>query len=187
MDSLDRLSTHATRWDVPLPRAAAVRFLPVLLLALLGCAAPLDRATGTGRPAEAEAAIRTLLAEQAASWSRGDVEEFVSAYAEDALFVSPSGLTRGRDEVLGRYRRRYPDPAAMGRLSLDVIELRLTPGGVAPGPGCGAAGEVHGARVVARWTLGYPEDAEREEATGLTLIVFERRGGEWWIVEDASM
>jgi hypothetical protein len=48
-------------------------------------------------------------------------------------------------------------------------------------------GDVHGARVVARWTLAYPEAAEREEATGLTLIVFERRGGEWRIVEDASM
>jgi hypothetical protein len=41
--------------------------------------------------------------------------------------------------------------------------------------------------VVARWTLAYPEAAEREEATGLTLIVFESRGGEWRIVEDASM
>jgi hypothetical protein len=41
--------------------------------------------------------------------------------------------------------------------------------------------------VVARWTLSYPVGSGREEATGLTLIVFERRGGEWRIVEDASM
>ena len=146
-----------------------------------------DRLLDARRRADAEAAIRTLLAEQAAAWSRGDLEAFVSVYAEDALFVSPSGLTRGRDEVLARYRRRYPDRAAMGRLSLDVIELRLTAGGEVSMLGDAVPGDVHGARVVARWTLAYPEAAEREEATGLTLIVFERRGGEWRIVEDASM
>lgn len=146
-----------------------------------------DRLLDSRRRAEADAAIRTLLAEQAAAWSRGDVEEFVSAYAEEALFVSPSGLTRGRDEVLARYRRRYPDRAAMGSLTLDVIELRLTAGGEVSMLGDARPGDVHGARVVARWTLSYPADAEREEATGLTLIVLERRGGRWWIVEDASM
>lgn len=146
-----------------------------------------DRLLDARRRAEAEAAIRTLLAEQAEAWSRGDVEAFVSVYAEDALFVSPTGLTRGRDEVLARYRRRYPDRAAMGTLTLDVLELRLTAGGEVSMLGDAVPGEVHGARVVARWTLSYPEDAEREEATGLTLIVFERRGGAWRIAEDASM
>lgn len=146
-----------------------------------------DRLLDARRRAEAEAAIRKLLAEQSAAWSRGDVEEFVSVYADDALFVSPSGLTRGRDEVLARYRRRYPDPAAMGTLKLDVIELRLTAGGEVSMLGDARPGDVHGARVVARWTLSYPADSGREEATGLTLIVFERRGGEWRIVEDASM
>lgn len=146
-----------------------------------------DRLLDGRRRAEAEAAIRTLLAEQSAAWSRGDVEAFVSIYAEDALFVSPTGLTRGRDEVLARYRRRYPDGAAMGRLTLEVIELRLTAGGEVSMLGDAVPGDVHGARVVARWTLSYPEGSDREEATGLTLIVFARRGGEWRIVEDASM
>lgn len=146
-----------------------------------------DRLLDARRRAEADAAIRSLLAEQADAWSRGDLEAFVSVYAGEALFVSPTGLTRGRDEVLARYRRRYPDPAAMGRLSLEVIELRLTAGGEVSMLGDAVPGDVHGARVVARWTLAYPEGAEREEATGLTLIVFERRGGEWRIVEDASM
>jgi len=169
--------------------AAAVGLASALVLALLGCGQePPNRRVDAERRGEAEAAIRTLLAEQAAAWSRGDLEEFVSVYAEDALFVSPSGLTYGRDEVLARYRRRYPDRAAMGRLTLDVIELRLSGGGETPARVADAAdGEVHGARVVARWTLSYPEGAEREEATGLTLIVFDRRDGHWRIVEDASM
>lgn len=146
-----------------------------------------DRLLDARRRAEADHAVRTLLATQAAAWSRGDVEAFVSAYAENTLFVSPSGLTRGRDEVLARYRRRYPDRTAMGHLTLDVIELRLTAGGEVSMLGDARPGDVHGARVVARWTLSYPEEAERDEATGLTLIVLERRDGRWWIVEDASM
>lgn len=172
-------------WNTVARRRGAALLLPALALLALACGRHSPQ-SDAGPRAGAEAAIRTLLAEQAAAWSRGDLEEFVSVYADDALFVSPSGLTRGRDEVLARYRRRYPDRAAMGRLTLDVLELRLTPGEEAE-PGRGAAGEVHGARVVARWTLSYPEDAEREEASGLTLIVFERRGGRWRIVEDASM
>jgi ketosteroid isomerase-like protein len=94
----------------------------------------------------------------------------VSAYVEDAVFVSPTGLTRGRPAVLERYRKRYPDQAAMGRLSLDIVETRLT----------GA----DGASVVARWSLAYPD---KPTASGLTLLVLHARGGEWLIVQDASM
>jgi hypothetical protein len=111
----------------------------------------------------------------------------VAGYADDALFVSPSGLTRGRDEVLARYRRRYPDRAAMGRLELEVLELRPTTCGDRSPSGEAPPGEVCGARVVARWTLTFPDAPDREPATGLTLIVFEPTGGGWRIVEDASM
>ena len=95
----------------------------------------------------------------------------MSAYAEDATFVSPTGLTRGRQAVLDRYRKRYPDKAAMGTLSLEVVEIRLVRGNA-------------GASVVARWTLSYPE---KPAAAGLTLLVLHPRGDAWVIVQDASM
>jgi hypothetical protein len=56
------------------------------------------------------------LREQAASWNRGDLETFTSVYAEVAAFLTPSGVTHGRQAVLDRYRKRYPDRAAMGTL-----------------------------------------------------------------------
>ena len=93
---------------------------------------------------------------------------FASVYAEDALFLSPSGTTRGRAELVERYRRRYPDAAAMGRLTLEVLEVRA---------GADTAG------VAARWTLSY---ADRPEATGLTLLVFRKTAAGWQIVQDAS-
>ena len=70
------------------------------------------------RAAEARLEIATLLETQAAAWNRGDLEAFCAVYAEQASFASPTGLTRGREAVLARYRTRYPDAAARGTLVL---------------------------------------------------------------------
>ena len=129
------------------------------------------RTTATSRDEEIRKAVAAVLDRQTAAWNRGDLEGFVSAYAEDATFVSPTGLTRGRQAVLDRYRKRYPDKAAMGTLALEIVETRL------------AAGEA-GASVVARWTLSYPD---KPAASGHTLLVLRPRADGWAIVQDASM
>ncbi len=147
----------------------------VMLLTLL-VLPPVMRAQPVSGTAP-EQQVAALLRAQAEAWSRGDLEAFTSVYAEDAAFLSPTGLTRGRHEVLERYRKRYSDKAAMGRLTLEVIEARTFPAGK----------DAAGVSVVARWRLEYPEQADRKTAEGLTLIVL-RRAGEWWeIVQDASM
>lgn len=133
-------------------------------------------AASAGAPASPASAVDSALATelgallelQAAAWSRGDLDAFASIYAEDALFLSPAGTTRGRAELVERYRLRYPDAAAMGRLTLEVLEVR-------------AGADVAG--VAARWTLSYDD---RPEATGLTLLVFRRAADTWQIVQDAS-
>jgi uncharacterized protein (TIGR02246 family) len=131
------------------------------------------RKSTTRAPSEEEVrkAVVEALERQTQAWNRGDLDGFVAVYAEDATFVSPSGLTRGRQAVLDRYRKRYPDKAAMGTLSLEVVEIRLVTGNA-------------GASVVARWTLSYPE---KPAASGLTLLVLHPRGTDWAIVQDASM
>lgn len=113
--------------------------------------------------------IRKLVAGQAAAWNRGDLKGFVSSYAPDAVFVSPSGVTRGRDQVLARYQKKYPDAKAMGQLTLEPIDVRATPDSVS---------------VTAKWTLSY---ADKPAVTGHTVIVFMQVGGAWRIVHDASM
>ena len=123
---------------------------------------------------------------QAEDWNRGDLAAFTSIYDDEAAFLSPSGLTRGRQQVLERYQGRYPDKAAMGTLTLEVLECR--PFGETDGvAGDAAAGRSHGVSVVGRWHLSYPDDAERQDAEGLTLLVFELQGEAWRIVHDASM
>jgi uncharacterized protein (TIGR02246 family) len=120
--------------------------------------------------ASPDAALQAELTRQAGAWNRGDLDAFCAFYADDAVFISPSGVTRGRQAVLDRYKKRYPTPAAMGTLSLEAIDTRLF-------------GQ-EGATAMARWTLSYPD---KPPATGLTLVVLRREGRGWRILQDASM
>ncbi|MDP2271330.1 MAG: nuclear transport factor 2 family protein [Archangium sp.] len=113
--------------------------------------------------------VLALLERQAAAWSKGDLDAFCSIYADDAVFVSPSGVTRGRAEVLARYKTKYPTAAAMGKLTLSPVDVRETADAVS---------------VAAKWTLEYPD---KPAAMGHTVVVFRRTQNQWRIVHDASM
>jgi uncharacterized protein (TIGR02246 family) len=128
--------------------------------------------------------VLQLLRTQAEAWSRGDLETFCRVYAEDAVFISPSGMTQGRQEVLERYRKRYSTPAAMGTLALEPLEVREAWGTEVSLLGDAVPSRVHGVSVVARWTIA---KSDGTTATGLTLLVLHRKSGSWQIVQDASM
>lgn len=116
-------------------------------------------------------AVRRAIETQVAAWNRGDLDGFCALYADDALFVSPAGLTRGRALVRERYEKKYgTDKSSMGTLAIEVIEARAIDAGAVS--------------VAAKWTL---EWSGREPATGHTLIVFAKRDGAWHLVQDASM
>ena len=123
-----------------------------------------------GAPRTEKEKVLAFVNDQAAAWNRGDLASFCAVYVEDAVFVSPTGITRGRDEVLARYKRRYPDRASMGTLSFEFLDVRM-------------AGDV--VSITAKWTLVY--GGKTPPATGHTLIVLHRRGSSWQIVQDASM
>jgi uncharacterized protein (TIGR02246 family) len=133
---------------------------------------------------KARSAVAAVLAEQAAAWSRGDLEAFCAHYADDAVFVSPAGITRGRQAVLDRYRARYASPQAMGTLKLEPLDVREAWGNEVSPFGDALPSRTHAVTVAARWTLAR---AGVPDATGLTLLVLHRRAGTWVIVQDASM
>jgi uncharacterized protein (TIGR02246 family) len=135
------------------------------------------------RREQVRASVEALLREQAAAWTRGDLDAFVSKYAVDARFVAADGVTVGRDAVLARYRKRYAGKDAMGTLTLEPLNVRDLWGPEVSALGDAEPGNVHTVSVVARWTL---ERAGQPKATGLTMMVFRRDGGKWWVVEDAS-
>lgn len=113
---------------------------------------------------------------QVAAWNRADLDGFCAVYAEDALFVSPSGVTRGRAAVRERYGKKYgADKTGMGTLAIEPIEARAFP----------ADASAKSVSIAATWTLTWPG---KPPATGHTLIVFRSRaGGGWELVQDASM
>ena len=151
-----------------------------------------DRLDRLRRAGVVKAEIAALLDAQAAAWNRGDLEAFCAVYAADAAFASPSGLTRGRDAVLARYRARYPDAAARGTLGFEIVETQLASGLEVTPRGAAIPGGVHGASVLARWRL---EKAGQPPASGMTLLVFRPRlvpagapesAHRWEITQDAS-
>ncbi len=149
----------------------------LVLAGLLALTALSSACTTTASPVieqRARDATSALLAEHAELWSAGELDAFVAGYAEDCVFISPSGVTRGRAEVAARYRARYPDKAAMGTLTLEPIDQRVAVDAIGRGI----------VSVSARWGLAYPD---KEPLAGLTLVVFEGGPEGWLIVQDASM
>lgn len=112
---------------------------------------------------------RAFMIEQAAAWNKGDLDTFCASYADDTTFITPNGLTKGREAVLARYKKRYPDKAAMGTLSFEFLDARVAPGSVT---------------VMAKWSLSYPN---KPAVSGNTLVVLHPRGTSWMVVQDASM
>jgi peptidoglycan/xylan/chitin deacetylase (PgdA/CDA1 family) len=129
-------------------------------------------------------AIHALLAQQAKDWNRGELQGFYEVYAEDATFVTPTGVTRGRAEVLSRDSKLYPDRGYMGTLSFEIQEIRLAKGIEFSSFGDALPSRVHGISVLVRRTLKHPD---MPPVTGLSLLVLHRKGDGWEIVEDASM
>lgn len=149
----------------------------MLVAALILMAAPAMGPVDSVKPAQTQSvsnranqeAVKSMLSAQAGSWNRGDLPGFCAVYADDAVFVSPTGVTKGREAVLARYQKRYPDKKAMGTLSFEFVETREQTDAIS---------------VIAKWTLAYPD---KPAATGHTLLVLHKKGDRWLIVQDASM
>ncbi len=167
-------------------RVTTVKWVAYLFLFSLlasGCGEP-DREATESAELDVIGEIEALLDAQGEDWNRGDLEAFTSIYSDNCLYLSTSGMVEGREALLQRYRNRYPDEAARGRLTLDIIEIRpafVTVRSVLP---VLQSSDIGGVSVAARWTLSYPD---RDASTGFTLLVFRRIRGKWRIVHDASM
>lgn len=103
---------------------------PLFLLLALVVSVPVLHADDA---AEAKA-IRTVLDEQVAAWNKGDLEGFMKGYwkSKDLTFVSGKDVTRGWEETLARYKKRYQsDGKEMGKLAFKDVEIKVLAPGVA--------------------------------------------------------
>ena len=120
-----------------------------------------------GRSADREAITAVLNAQQSA-WNRGDVDAFLTGYwrSPELTFSGSSGVSRGWDGVMARYKKNYPDQAAMGLLDFSELEFRFL------GP--------HAALVLGRWHL----KRDKGDIGGVFSLVWQRFPVGWKIVHD---
>lgn len=114
-------------------------------------------------------AISAVLSAQQAAWNRGDVEAFLVGYwrSPELTFSGSSGVARGWEGVLARYKKSYPDKGAMGQLDFSELEFRFL------GPDA--------ALVLGRWHL---KREKEEDVGGVFTLVWERFPDGWKIVHD---
>lgn len=115
-----------------------------------------------------EAAIRAVLAAQQAAWNGGDIPAFLEGYwnSPELTFSGSDGIVRGYDGLLERYRKNYPDKAAMGELSFSGLEIRV----LAP----------DAALVLGHWHL----KRAGGDIGGVFTLVFRRSPAGWRIIHD---
>jgi uncharacterized protein (TIGR02246 family) len=83
--------------------------------------------TATAVASAPQAEIRALLDDQVAAWNRGDLEGFMATYwkSPKTAYVGASGIFRGWQAVLDRYRRNYPDPQTTGKVAFSDLEITM--------------------------------------------------------------
>src|SRR5512145_2639906 len=104
-------------------RSALSTFILIVALALPNTL----NAQKAEKASKAKAAIMSVIRQQEAGWNAGSLEEYMKGYANSpgTRFISGGSITLGYDTVLARYRRGYPDVAAMGKLTFSEIEIEL--------------------------------------------------------------
>jgi beta-aspartyl-peptidase (threonine type) len=125
-----------------------------------------------GKPFEGhesdQAAIEKVLQAQQAAWNRGDLDAFVVGYRQspELTFSGSSGVSRGWDGVLARYKKNYPDRGSMGVLDFSELEFRFL------GPDA--------ALVLGKWHL----KREKGDVGGVFTLVWQRFPEGWKIIHD---
>jgi ketosteroid isomerase-like protein len=112
--------------------------------------------------------INEVLNAQQSAWNRGDVGAFLIGYwrSPELTFSGGNGVSRGWDGVLARYKKSYPNHAAMGQLEFSDLEFRFL------GPDA--------ALVLGQWHL----KRESGDIGGVFTLVWQKFPDGWKIIHD---
>ncbi len=119
--------------------------------------------------ADDEKDIRKVLDDQNVAWNKGDLEGFMKGYwkSKDLTFVSGKDVTRGWDDTLARYQKRYQaEGTEMGQLTFSGVEVKL----LAPGVSL----------VTGKWEL----KLAKETVGGRYSLIVKKLDAGWKIVHD---
>jgi ketosteroid isomerase-like protein len=112
--------------------------------------------------------ILNVLETQRIAWNNGDINGFMQGYwkSDSLLFVGSTAPTHGWQATFDRYKRSYPDKAAMGTLTFTVLKVDLL--------------DKTNAFMLGAWHLQRDKDAPG----GYFTLWFRKIKGEWVIVVD---
>ena len=114
-------------------------------------------------------AINNVMTEQLVAWNNGNIDAFMQTYWQnDSLLFVSNPPTYGWRQTLDRYKKSYPDTAAMGKLSFDLLELKQL------------SAEYY--FVMGKWHL----TRTAGDAGGIFTLLFRKINGKWLIVVDHS-
>jgi ketosteroid isomerase-like protein len=139
----------------------------LVLLFALGVRTGRQTKAAEAREADKGAISRVLHAQQAA-WNRGEVDAFLVGYwhSPELTCSGSNGVSRGWDGVMARYKKNYPDRAAMGQLDFSELEFRFL------GPDA--------ALVLGHWHL----NRDKGDIGGVFSLVWQRFPEGWKIIHD---
>ena len=117
-----------------------------------------------------ELTIRKVLDSQMKAWNKGDIESFMQGYwkNDSLMFIGKNGIHWGWQTTLENYKKNYPDTAAMGKLSFDILLVKkLSP---------------EYFYVVGKWML----NRSIGDLSGHYNLLFKKINGIWLIIADHS-
>jgi hypothetical protein len=115
-------------------------------------------------------ALQSIMDAQQKAWNEGQIEAFMQPYwKNDSLaFVGKSGVTRGWQATLDRYKKNYPSSTEMGRLQFENKEWKTI--------------DLNHVYTLGAWTLF----READTLSGHYSLLWKRINGQWCIIADHS-
>ncbi len=115
--------------------------------------------------------VTHLLILQQSSWNKGDIDGYMTHYwkSENLTFVTKDTVTYGWQPTLDRYKRRYPNKQAMGKLNFEIVKTEKL-----------SAQHIF---MVGKWAL---DRKDLEDLQGHFTLIWKKIDGDWVIVADHS-
>jgi len=120
--------------------------------------------------ADDKKAIETVLSKQQDAWNNYDIEGFMEGYwkSDELKFYGSSGVVKGWQSTLERYKKGYPTKEHFGELRFVLNDVsKINEGAYS------VMGEFHLSRTVG-------------DANGIFMLIFKKINGDWKIIADTS-
>lgn len=114
--------------------------------------------------------ILSVMDKQVECWNNADIACFMEGYwkSDSLKFIGKSGITYGWQNTLENYKKRYPDKAAMGVLTFELISIEAL--------------AKDAVLLIGKWRL----KRETDEPGGHYSLIWKRIEGKWVIIADHS-